>query len=205
MPEKSNAEAAAMFARMIEDSLRSWFTQFNFFLHNLAQLRFHGDHNDDQLLTFVPKTFTQATDGRIIEVFTSRITAVPMFCNTPIVDLSCAVSSGESGGISEALRPRKVLRLCGQRAAREAERSQLSVPIVSRVWRAPPEALSQVSADFQPAAQSVQGRTLGPQLGQSCGRKTALRTRPLSRLLVQNGRRNRTRRSIYTQFLNFLN
>jgi phosphatidylinositol-4-phosphate 3-kinase len=68
LPEKSKAEAAAVFARMIEDSLRSWFTQFNFFLHNLAQLRFHGDHNDDRLLSFVPKTFTLATDGRIIEV-----------------------------------------------------------------------------------------------------------------------------------------
>ena len=69
LPDKSRAEAAALFARMIEDSLRSWFTQFNFFLHNLAQLRFHGDHNDDgHLLSFVPNTFTQATDGRIAEV-----------------------------------------------------------------------------------------------------------------------------------------
>lgn len=68
LPDKSRAEAAAFFARMIEDSLRSWFTQFNFFLHNLAQLRFHGDHNDDRLLSFVPKTFTLATDGRITEV-----------------------------------------------------------------------------------------------------------------------------------------
>ena len=68
LPEKSKAEAAAVFARMIEDSLRSWFTQFNFFLHNLAQLRFHGDHNDDRLLSFVPRTFTLTTDGRIVEV-----------------------------------------------------------------------------------------------------------------------------------------
>ncbi len=29
LPDKSNSEAAAHFARMIEDSLRSWFTQFN--------------------------------------------------------------------------------------------------------------------------------------------------------------------------------
>lgn len=69
LPDKSNAEAAAVFARMIENSLRSWFTQFNFFLHNLAQLRFHGDHNDsDQLLSFVPRTYTIATDGRIVHV-----------------------------------------------------------------------------------------------------------------------------------------
>lgn len=67
LPDKSKAEAAAIFARMIEDSLRSWFTQFNFFLHNLAQLRFHGDHNNDQLLSFVPMTYTMIADGRITE------------------------------------------------------------------------------------------------------------------------------------------
>ena len=70
LPDKSKAEAAAIFARMIEDSLRSWFTQFNFFLHNLAQLRFHGDHNNDQLLSFVPMTYTMIADGRITEVNT---------------------------------------------------------------------------------------------------------------------------------------
>ena len=58
LPELSNPEAAATFARMIESSLRSWFTQFNFFLHNLAQLRFTGDHNDGELLSFVPRTYT---------------------------------------------------------------------------------------------------------------------------------------------------
>jgi len=56
--ELSNPEAAATFARMIESSLRSWFTQFNFFLHNLSQLRFTGDHNDGDLLSFVPRTYT---------------------------------------------------------------------------------------------------------------------------------------------------
>lgn len=54
----SNAEAAATFARMIESSLKSWFTQFNFFLHNISQLRFTGDHNDAELLTFIPKRYT---------------------------------------------------------------------------------------------------------------------------------------------------
>lgn len=57
LPEKSNPEAAAMFARLIQSSLKSWFTQFNFFLHNLAQLRFTGDHGDGELLSFVPKTY----------------------------------------------------------------------------------------------------------------------------------------------------
>ncbi|KAJ9600687.1 hypothetical protein L9F63_026176, partial [Diploptera punctata] len=68
LPELSNPEAAATFARMIESSLRSWFTQFNFFLHNLAQLRFTGDHNDGDLLSFVPRTYTMQQEGRILSV-----------------------------------------------------------------------------------------------------------------------------------------
>ncbi|KAL1110477.1 hypothetical protein AAG570_008005 [Ranatra chinensis] len=66
--ELSNAEAAATFARMIQSSLKSWFTQFNFFLHNLAQLRFSGDHNDGQLLSFVSKTYTMQIEGRLKSV-----------------------------------------------------------------------------------------------------------------------------------------
>lgn len=58
LPEQTNPEAAATFARMIESSLKSWFTQFNFFLHNLAQLRFSNDHNDGALLSFIPRTYT---------------------------------------------------------------------------------------------------------------------------------------------------
>lgn len=58
LPGQTNPEAAATFARMIESSLKSWFTQFNFFLHNLAQLRFSGDHSDGELLSFIPRTYT---------------------------------------------------------------------------------------------------------------------------------------------------
>lgn len=59
LPELSNPEAAATFARMIQSSLKSWFTQFNFFLHNLAQLRFTGENNGDgELLSFVPRTYS---------------------------------------------------------------------------------------------------------------------------------------------------
>ncbi|KAF2883089.1 hypothetical protein ILUMI_23081 [Ignelater luminosus] len=68
LPGQSNPEAAAYFARLIESSLKSWFTQVNFFLHNLAQLKFTGDHGDNQLLTFVPKTYSMATDGRLTHV-----------------------------------------------------------------------------------------------------------------------------------------
>ena len=101
LPDKSKAEAAAFFARMIEDSLRSWFTQFNFFLHNLAQLRFHGDHNDDdQLLSFVPKTFTLATDGRIVEVIDRP--HVGYFLLLILLIIFCFQGSG--GRFPEALR-----------------------------------------------------------------------------------------------------
>ncbi|KAL3279434.1 hypothetical protein HHI36_016945 [Cryptolaemus montrouzieri] len=68
LPRMSNPEAAAYFARLIESSLKSWFTQFNFFLHNLAQLKFTGEHNDGSLLTFVPKTYTMETDGQLRHV-----------------------------------------------------------------------------------------------------------------------------------------
>lgn len=57
LPGFSNPEAAAHFARLIESSLKSWFTQFNFFLHNLAQLKFSNDNNGGALLSFVPKVY----------------------------------------------------------------------------------------------------------------------------------------------------
>ena len=70
LPDLSNSEAAATFARMIEESLSSWFTQWNFFFHNLAQLRFAGTNDElgdvnsgstggksDGLLSFVPQTY----------------------------------------------------------------------------------------------------------------------------------------------------
>lgn len=68
LPGQTNPEAAATFARMIEASLKSWFTQFNFFLHNLAQLRFSGEHNDGELLSFIPKTYTMQQEGQLKSV-----------------------------------------------------------------------------------------------------------------------------------------
>ena len=41
---------------MINVSLQSIFTQFNFFLHNLAQMKFSG-HEEGVLLSFIPKTY----------------------------------------------------------------------------------------------------------------------------------------------------
>ncbi|KAG5888356.1 hypothetical protein JTB14_020756 [Gonioctena quinquepunctata] len=68
LPELSNPEAAAYFTRLIEESLKTRFTQFNFFLHNLAQLKFTADNDGGYLLSFVPKTFSMATDGQLVHV-----------------------------------------------------------------------------------------------------------------------------------------
>ncbi|KAK7833358.1 hypothetical protein U0070_017357, partial [Myodes glareolus] len=54
-------------------SLGSIATKFNFFIHNLAQLRFSGlPSNDEPILSFSPKTYSFRQDGRIKEasVFT---------------------------------------------------------------------------------------------------------------------------------------
>nr|CAA63485.1 phosphoinositide 3-kinase [Drosophila melanogaster] len=65
LPSQSNPEAAATFAKMIQSSLKSWFTQFNFFLHNLAQMRFTPDEGSGELLSFVPRKYTMQQDGRL--------------------------------------------------------------------------------------------------------------------------------------------
>ncbi|KAG6448082.1 phosphatidylinositol 4-phosphate 3-kinase C2 domain-containing subunit alpha isoform X2 [Manduca sexta] len=70
LPAATNAEAAAAFARLIHSSLKSKFTPINFFLHNLAQLRASGDQssNTSELLSFMPRTYTMAQEGRIVSV-----------------------------------------------------------------------------------------------------------------------------------------
>ena len=39
LPDSTEGEATAAFTRLIESSLSSWFTQVNFFIHNVAQIR----------------------------------------------------------------------------------------------------------------------------------------------------------------------
>ncbi|XP_073842946.1 phosphatidylinositol-4-phosphate 3-kinase catalytic subunit Pi3K68D [Musca autumnalis] len=72
LPSQSNPEAAASFAKMIQFSLKSWFTQFNFFLHNLAQMRFSNDEGNGELLSFVPRKYTMQQDGRLKSVMVVR-------------------------------------------------------------------------------------------------------------------------------------
>nr|XP_012636126.1 phosphatidylinositol 4-phosphate 3-kinase C2 domain-containing subunit alpha isoform X2 [Microcebus murinus] len=68
-PQTTDAEATIFFTRLIESSLGSIATKFNFFIHNLAQLRFSGlPSNDDPILSFSPKTYSFRQDGRIKEV-----------------------------------------------------------------------------------------------------------------------------------------
>ena len=46
--------------------MASVFTQLNFFVHNLAQLKFGADSSvEDEMLTFIPKKYTMAGEGRI--------------------------------------------------------------------------------------------------------------------------------------------
>ncbi|KAM8939064.1 phosphatidylinositol 4-phosphate 3-kinase C2 domain-containing subunit alpha isoform 2-T2 [Pelodytes ibericus] len=64
-PQATEAEATIFFTRLIESSLGSVATKFNFFIHNLAQ-RFSGlPSNDEAILSFSPKTYSLKQDGRI--------------------------------------------------------------------------------------------------------------------------------------------
>lgn len=57
--------------RLIESSLGSVATKLNFFIHNLAQMKFTG--SDDRLtLSFAPRTHTLKSSGRIRDVFLCR-------------------------------------------------------------------------------------------------------------------------------------
>ncbi|RXN01928.1 Phosphatidylinositol 4-phosphate 3-kinase C2 domain-containing subunit alpha [Acipenser ruthenus] len=72
-PQTTDSEATIFFTRLIESSLGSVATKFNFFIHNLAQLRFSGlPSNDEPILLFSPKTYSMKHEGRIkdVSVFT---------------------------------------------------------------------------------------------------------------------------------------
>ncbi|XP_053153244.1 phosphatidylinositol 4-phosphate 3-kinase C2 domain-containing subunit alpha isoform X2 [Hemicordylus capensis] len=68
-PQTTDTDATILFTRLIESSLGNVATKFNFFIHNLAQLRFSGlPSNDEPILSFSPKTYSLKQDGRIKEV-----------------------------------------------------------------------------------------------------------------------------------------
>lgn len=62
----SNAEASAKFSQMINESMSSMATQLNFFVHNLAQLKFGSEQApEDEMLSFIPKRYSMQAEGRI--------------------------------------------------------------------------------------------------------------------------------------------
>lgn len=63
LPHLSEGQATEEFTRKINDSLKAKSVQINFFVHALAQMRFTGDHNDQRLLSFVPKTVAYDPNG----------------------------------------------------------------------------------------------------------------------------------------------
>ncbi|OQR66629.1 phosphatidylinositol 4-phosphate 3-kinase C2 domain-containing subunit alpha-like [Tropilaelaps mercedesae] len=63
---KSQAEASVAFTQLVREASTSMSTQMNFFIHNIAQMRFTGDHNDTLTLNFAPKVHTKKTDGRLL-------------------------------------------------------------------------------------------------------------------------------------------
>eukprot|EP00069_Balaena_mysticetus_P018245 bmy_02398T0 len=70
-PQDTEANATTYFTRLIESSLGSVATKLNFFIHNLAQMKFTG--SDDRLtLSFAPRTHTVKSSGRISDVFLCR-------------------------------------------------------------------------------------------------------------------------------------
>ncbi|EPQ19636.1 Phosphatidylinositol-4-phosphate 3-kinase C2 domain-containing subunit beta [Myotis brandtii] len=70
-PQDTEANATTYFTRLIESSLGSVATKLNFFIHNLAQMKFTG--SDDQLtLSFAPRTHTLQRSGRLSDVFLCR-------------------------------------------------------------------------------------------------------------------------------------
>uniref|UniRef100_A0A8C3KMZ9 Phosphatidylinositol-4-phosphate 3-kinase catalytic subunit type 2 beta n=1 Tax=Calidris pygmaea TaxID=425635 RepID=A0A8C3KMZ9_9CHAR len=70
-PQDSDADATTYFTRLIESSLGSVATKLNFFIHNLAQMKFTGS-DARPTLSFAPRTHTIKTSGRIRDVFLCR-------------------------------------------------------------------------------------------------------------------------------------
>jgi len=64
----SEEEASARFSQLISESMISFSTQLNFFVHNLAQLKFGKGGTSDHSLSFIPNKYSMASDGKIKDV-----------------------------------------------------------------------------------------------------------------------------------------
>ncbi|XP_029007778.1 phosphatidylinositol 4-phosphate 3-kinase C2 domain-containing subunit beta [Betta splendens] len=70
-PHESEADATMYFTRLIESSLGSVATKLNFFIHNLAQMKF-ASSEDRPTLSFVPRVHTVKSDGVIRSLYVCR-------------------------------------------------------------------------------------------------------------------------------------
>uniref|UniRef100_A0A4W4GEC9 Phosphatidylinositol-4-phosphate 3-kinase n=1 Tax=Electrophorus electricus TaxID=8005 RepID=A0A4W4GEC9_ELEEL len=70
-PHESEADATMHFTRLIESSLGSVATKLNFFIHNLAQMKF-ASSEERPVLSFAPRVYTLKSDGRILSLFVCR-------------------------------------------------------------------------------------------------------------------------------------
>ncbi|XP_038157703.1 phosphatidylinositol 4-phosphate 3-kinase C2 domain-containing subunit beta [Cyprinodon tularosa] len=67
-PHESEADATMYFTRLIESSLGSVATKLNFFIHNLAQMKF-ASSEDRPSLSFAPRVHTARSDGIIKNLY----------------------------------------------------------------------------------------------------------------------------------------
>uniref|UniRef100_A0A3P8XB32 Phosphatidylinositol-4-phosphate 3-kinase n=1 Tax=Esox lucius TaxID=8010 RepID=A0A3P8XB32_ESOLU len=67
-PHESEEDATMYFTRLIESSLGSVATKLNFFIHNLAQMKF-ASSEERPVLSFAPRVYTLKTDGLIRNLF----------------------------------------------------------------------------------------------------------------------------------------
>ncbi|XP_054640906.1 phosphatidylinositol 4-phosphate 3-kinase C2 domain-containing subunit beta isoform X2 [Dunckerocampus dactyliophorus] len=70
-PHESEADATMYFTRLIESSLGSVATKLNFFIHNLAQMKF-ASAEDRPTLSFAPRVHTAKSDGVIRNLYICR-------------------------------------------------------------------------------------------------------------------------------------
>ncbi|XP_008294170.1 phosphatidylinositol 4-phosphate 3-kinase C2 domain-containing subunit beta [Stegastes partitus] len=70
-PHESEADATMYFTRLIESSLGSVATKLNFFIHNLAQMKF-ASSEDRPTLAFAPRVHTAKSDGLIRNLYICR-------------------------------------------------------------------------------------------------------------------------------------
>ncbi|XP_063153608.1 phosphatidylinositol 4-phosphate 3-kinase C2 domain-containing subunit beta isoform X2 [Candoia aspera] len=70
-PQDSEADATTYFTRLIESSLGSVATKLNFFIHNLAQMKFTAS-DSRPTLSFAPRVHTIKTSSRILDIFLCR-------------------------------------------------------------------------------------------------------------------------------------